>query len=367
MTTHSKREPLRVAVIGTGFGARVQLPGFLGHADTNVVALCGRSEEKTRSIAANYGVRAVYTDYEQMLVDVEPDLVSIVTPPNLHAPMTLAAMQAGAHVMCEKPLAMDADEAEQMLEEAILTGRTHVVDHEFRYLPARYYQRVLVDQGFVGEPVLLEATFMSTMRWDPQRAWNWWFDAESGGGLLGAIGSHFIDAMRWLSGREVRAVTATLHITPQYSTRPLPDDSGDRKVSADDGAVLSLEFEGGLRGVINLSAVAGGETQRLAVHGTEGALVVEDDLRLVGRRRGAPLEMITIPSEYEPAVWVPDQNLLLGPFSKLVGLTVDKIRGESVVEPPTFADGLAVQRVIDAARRSSREDRRVEIPPLDEV
>jgi predicted dehydrogenase len=357
----TRDDPLRVAVIGTGFGARVQLPAFLGLAETSVVALCGAHEQKTKDIAAQYGVKAVYTDYEQMLVDVQPQLVSITVPPKLHNAMTLAALQSGAHVLCEKPMAMNAEEAQEMLDWAKKLDRVHSIDHEFRYLPARYYQRVLVDQGYIGEPVLLDAHILTASRWDPKRTWNWWMDVEQGGGVLGALGSHFIDAFRWLTGREVRAVTASLHTTPAYKRRPLPDGSGDRDVTSDDGASLILELDGGLRGVISLSVVAGGETQRIAIHGTEGALVVQDDQQLWGRRRGETLSLITVPPEYEPPLWVPDENLLLGPFAKLAGLMVDRINGRSVVLPPTFEDGLAVQRVLDAAHRSSREGRRVEL------
>ncbi|MBN2303658.1 MAG: Gfo/Idh/MocA family oxidoreductase [Anaerolineae bacterium] len=352
-------DPLRVAVIGTGFGARVQVPGFLGHAETNVVALCGASDAKTKQTAAEYGIRAVYTDYEQMLVDVLPDIVSITTPPRLHAAMTLAALQVGAHVICEKPFAMDAAEAQEMLAFAEEQGRVHVVDHEFRYLPARYYQKVLVDQGYIGEPVLIEGVQMSPMRWDPDRHWNWWSDADQGGGMLGALGSHFIDAFRWLSGRAVMGVTACLHTTPQYGQRPMPDGSGPRPVTSDDGGMLSLELEGGLRAMLTFSAVAGGDLKRLAIHGTEGALIVQDDLHLWGRRRGEALRLLDIPPEYEPPMWVPDENLLLGPFAKLVGLTIDAIRGRALVSLPTFLDGLAIQRVLDAARLSSMEGCRI--------
>lgn len=344
---------LRVALIGTGFGSRVQLPAFLGLPETLVVALCGQQVEKTRRVAAEFGVKAVYTDYEQMLDDVEPDLVSITTPPALHFPMTMAALERGIHVLCEKPFATCIEEAETMLAEAEARGVAHAIDHEFRYLPARYYQRVLVDQGYIGEPVLLEATFMSTMRWDPNRPWNWWMDAEQRGGLLGAIGSHFIDGFRWLVRREIRAVTATLHTTPQYKMRPLPVGGGTREVTSDDQALLSLELDGDLRGVIHLSAVAAGEVYRLAVHGTEGALVMVDDRELWGRRRGEALHPIDIPSEYEPPMWVPDENILLGPFAKLAGLMIDQIHGEALVTPPTFADGVAVQRVLEAAYRSA--------------
>ena len=113
-------QPLRVAVIGTGFGARVQLPGFLGYAETNVVALCGASEKKTKEIAAQYGVRAVYTDYEQMLVDVKPDVVSIVTPPKLALThMTMAALQIGRACAVRKTVCHEhRTRRQEMLDEA---------------------------------------------------------------------------------------------------------------------------------------------------------------------------------------------------------------------------------------------------------
>jgi len=356
----SQNNPLRVAIIGTGFGSRVQAPGFMGLADVAIVALCGRSDERTKQVAAEFGIRAVYTDYEQMLVDVEPDIVSITTPPRLHNPMVVAAFQVGAHVICEKPMAMNLEEAREMLAVAKEYNRVAAMDFEFRYLPARYYQRVLVDQGYIGEPVLLEAQCMSSKRWDPDYAWNWWSDKDEGGGMLGALGSHFIDTFRWLTGREVRAVTATVATTPPYDVRPLPN-GGTRPVTSDDSAFLTLEMDGGLRGIINVSAVTGGSLDRVAIHGTEGALVVDGNQTLWGRRRGEEMRVIDVPPEYEPPLWVPDENLLLGPFAKLVGLVVDQIRGNAVLKPPSFEDGFAVQAVMDAAHQSSAEGRRVEI------
>lgn len=359
--TDSRLDPLRVAIIGTGFGARVQLPGFMSLAETNVVALCGRSEKKTKDIAAQYGVRAVYTDYEQMLVDVQPDIVSITTPPHLHNPMTIAALQTGAHVLCEKPLAVTATEAREMLTLAEQYVSIHAVDFQHRYLPARYYQRVLVDQGYIGEPVLLEGTLYAPKRWDTKTPWSWWSDAKQGGGMLAAVGTHYIDAFRWLTGREVRAVNATLHTPPPYARLPVPGENTTREVTSDMNAILALEFDGGLQAAITLSAVAAGEVNRLAIHGTEGALVVNNHLELWGRRRDESLQPIIVPGEYEPPLWIPDENLHLGPFVKLAGLMVDRIRGRAVVTPPTFADGLAVQRVTDAAHQSTQTGARVAI------
>jgi len=359
--TESRAHPLRVAVIGTGFGARVQIPGFLSMAEVTIVALCGRRESKTKATAAEFGVKAVYTDYEQMLVDVNPDLVSITSPPNLHNRMAVAAFQVGAHVLCEKPLAMNSAEVKEMIAVAEHYNRVNVVDFEFRYLPARYYQRVLVDYGYVGEPLLLEGTLHVPWRWDSHQPWTWWSDKDQGGGMLGAIGSHMIDAFRWLSGREVRAVTATLNTPTAFRERTLPDGSAKRPQTSDEQATLILEMDGGLHGVISLSAVAAGEVNRLAIHGTEGALVVDNHVQLWGRQRDGDLRLIPVPVEYEPLPWIPDENLLLGPFVKLAGLTVDQIHESALLPPPTFADGLAVQRVLDAAYRSASTGQRVVI------
>ena len=156
-------------------------------------------------------------------------------------------------------------------------------------------------------------------------------------------------------------MTAVLSTSPRYATRPAPDGNGTLPVTADDSAVVTIEYASGLRGVINLCAGAAGEPRRRAGHGTEGALVVEDELRLLGRRGDEALHEIPIPPEYEPPMWVPDGVLNLGPFAKLAGLMVDAIHGHAVVPPPTFEDGLIVQRVLDAARQSSAEGRRVEI------
>jgi len=342
--------PLRAAVIGTGFGSRVQLPGLLSEPNTLVVALCGRGEARTVRVADQFGVKAVYTDYRQMIEDAEPDLVSIAAPSALHAPMAQTALAAGAHVLCEAPLAGSAAEADSLLRAAEASGRAHAVDHLYRYLPARYYQRVLVDQGYVGEPLLLEATHFAPWHWERAACGGW--DAP-GGGVWHALGPHALDAFRWLSGREVRSVSARLG-----RARPAP---AGMTAAPDDTASALVELAGGLRGLITLSAAAGGETQRLAVHGTEGALVVQDDLQLWGRRRGGPLEPLDVPQEYDPPLWVPLENTLLGPFVKLLGLLVDRIYGCGIVAPPTFADGLAVQRALEAGLRSSREGRCVEI------
>jgi predicted dehydrogenase len=346
---------VRVAIVGTGFGARVQAPGFRVHPEFELAAIVSASPERAAAAAQELGGLRAYTDYARMLSEVKPDLVSIVTPPGLHAPQTLAALDAGAHVLCEKPFALTAAEARQMLARATALKRVHVIDHEFRFLPARHYQKTLVDRGYVGAVRALEVTHFATGRADPQRAWNWWSDAAQGGGMLGAIGSHYIDTFRWLAGSEVAAVSAQL--TTFIAERPFA--GGRRAVTADDSCSLLLRMQNGVQGVINLSIVAAAPVMRLTVHGSGGALLVEDDLRLSGSHTDEPLRPIEIPAEFVPAGWR-DDRILVGPFALLAGRMLAAIRGGAPAAPD-FADGLRVQSVLDAARESARTGRTVEI------
>src|SRR5215467_4304638 len=143
-------EKLRVAVAGTSFGGNVQIPVFKTHDRTQVVAVSSGRTERAESAARTYGIPAHYTDFETMLDKEKPDIVSIVTPPTFHFPMTMAALKRGIHVLCEKPFALDASEARRMKAAADQTAVVAMVDFEFRYIPARAYVVDLVREGFVG-------------------------------------------------------------------------------------------------------------------------------------------------------------------------------------------------------------------------
>jgi predicted dehydrogenase len=360
---------LRVAVIGTGFADRVQIPGFRLHPLTEVVAVCSQREERAKAIAEKYAIVGVYTDYEKMITREKPDIVSIVTPPHLHLPMTLFAFANGAHVLCEKPLAMNTAETRQMLAAAEAAGRVHVVNHEFRYIPARMYQKVLFEKGFVGEPLFFECTHLQDSRMSPTVKWTWWSDANQGGGMWGAIGSHYIDSFHWWTGATTKEISCTLHIP--YATRPTTEGE-PRPVTADEGVNAILELTNGIKCIMNLHSAAAGDIRRLTIHGSEGALIVRDDRFLFGRAKGErELKPITVPNEFEPPTWQPVTNLLLGPFVRLVDLLVGKILKHSLAgpawEPANFADGISVQQVLDAGRQSNIEGRRLLIADVDKT
>jgi predicted dehydrogenase len=359
--TNEMPKSLRTVVIGSGFSDRVQLHSFKAHPSIDVIAVCSRTESHIKKVADNHGIDTYYTDWRVMLDKEKPDLVSIVTPPALHKEMTIAAFEAGAHVICEKPLAMNADETRAMLDAAEKHQKVHVVNHEFRYIPARYYQRVLLDEGYIGKPLLLEGTEFSGWRRDATDKWDWWSDKDMGGGMYGALGSHYLDTFRWWTDANIATITGQLRIP--YNSRP-DADGNPIPVTADDGASMLMTLSNGVNAILNMSSVASGFVKRLVIHGSEGALVVENNKTLQGRTKGEKdLHPIKIPDQYVPPLWTPDENLLVGPFYKLVDLTVQKIYGHELsdprLEPANFADGIEIQKALDAGRESHEKGERI--------
>ena len=361
--------PLRVVIIGTGFAERVQIPGFKFHPATEIVAVCSKQAERAKSTAEKHDIPAHYTDYRKMIETEKPDIVSVVTPPQLHLEMTLCAFQNGAHVLCEKPLAMNVAEAQQMLAAAQKYKRVHVINHEFRYLPARFYQKVLLDEGYVGTPLYLEATHLASWHLDPNLPWSWWSDASAGGGNWGALGSHYLDTFRWWLGVDVKEISCTLHIP--FATRP--DSAGNpQPVTADEGANVILEMTNGIKGIINLHSATAGDMRRLTIHGTEGALIVRNERELFGRKKDdKEAQPIEIPARYIPPAWNPDKNLLLGGFVRLMDLMVEKVLSRQLtdknLQPANFVDGIAIQQALDAGRESHEKGQRISIKPIVET
>ena len=185
-------KPVRIGVIGVGFGTRVQIPGFQSEG-FEVVAVCSRQRERAEEAAKNFGIPNTYTDYREMLSQPGLDAVSIVTPPNLHHEMTIAALEAGKHVLCEKPFAMDQQQAKEMWDKAQETKLTGMVTHEFRFAPARAYVKELLQQGYIGELLNVSITFflLSGRQQRPGHGpLEWRRQYSQGGGELAGIGSH---------------------------------------------------------------------------------------------------------------------------------------------------------------------------------
>jgi predicted dehydrogenase len=339
---------LRVGVIGTGFGSLVQIPAFRAHPRAEVVAVASGQPGKARAVAERFGIRHAFDDYAA-LVAADLDLVSITAPPHLHLAMTRAALGARRHLLCEKPMALSAAEAETMTREAEAAGVTHVIDHELRLNPNRRKVRGLIADGFVGQPRHALVTLVGGGRADPSLPWGWWFDESRGGGLLGAVGSHQIDLLRYWLG-DIERVQGALET--YVRERPLPDGAGRRAVTADDFSAFSLRFRSGAVATVLLSVVASHTRgPRVEVWGDEGTLVLDEGERLWGARRGQDLAELTEPETLTPPEGMKYVSLwglsFLRLVDHLVGVTLD---GQPVAPAATYRDGLAVQRVMDALR-----------------
>jgi predicted dehydrogenase len=343
MTT--SREKLRVAVAGTSFGGNVQIPVFQTHERTRVVAVSSRRLERATSTARNHHIPGVYTDFEEMLDKEKPDLVSIVTPPHLHFPMTLSALSRGIHVLCEKPFALDMTEGQQMKAAADHTAVVAMVDFEFRYVPARAYLVDLVRENFVGEIRMADFIVHLGIRSEPADApFDWWSDASQGGGLVGAFGSHVMDTLRWILGEPKRLIADVTTFVGQRH---------GGSVTSDDAFSVLIEFQSGARAAVQMTTVAGVDDARSGVYGNLGQLVIPN---IFGTelRGGKRTDKVTSPMEIPQRYLLPQEegHPLRPPFRFLLNRMIDAIDHNSPSPSPNFEDGLNSQKMLDAARSS---------------
>jgi predicted dehydrogenase len=332
---------MRVGIVGTGFGARVQVPGFRS-AGYEVTAICSARLDRARAAAEQAQIANATDRVDDLVARDDVDVVCVSSPPTLHREHTLAALAAGKHVICEKPMARDTREAREMLAAAERAGVVHAIDHEFRYTPARSKVKELLDARAVGEMRLALVMEMTGMLVDPARPrQEWWLRRDRAGGLLGALGSHWIDSLIWWLGA-VDRVTAELGVSAP--TRPTTD-GGSVQVTADDTAQLLLRLSSGAIATIQLSSAVHHPSRRVILYGSDGTIVLGGDGRVLLARGSGPLEEILPASNSDGAF--PDlarrvrEHIEAGPT------------GTADAPHPTFADGLRVQQVMDAAYRSA--------------
>jgi predicted dehydrogenase len=338
----------RIGIIGTGWGARVQVPTFR-EAGHEVVAIAGKNHERTVEVARELEVRP-HGDWSEIVSAPDIDLVSIVTPPAEHRQMALAAITNGKHVLCEKPTALDAGEAAELAAAARLHPElVTLIDHELRFLPSWRQARTALPE--LGPVRYAEVRYSSPARGDRSRSWNWWSDAAQGGGIWGAVGSHFVDALRYF-GLEVESVAAMLRVL--IDERPSPD--GPHRVTADDFAAVSLAFTSGASGVMTFSAVSTGpdEASMLTIHCERGAMRFRGEEVLLSRGGSAFETFAGGPMQMRPG------NSPGGAFGSgtlhlghALRVALDDGDRSALAPAATFEDGLAQQRVLDAARASS--------------
>ncbi|HYO91361.1 MAG TPA: Gfo/Idh/MocA family oxidoreductase [Pyrinomonadaceae bacterium] len=359
------KDVVRVGIIGTGFARSTQIPGVRACEGARVVAIASGRRENAERVAREFGIEFASGDWREVIERTDVDLISIVTPTNTHREMTLAALDAGKAVLCEKPTAMDAQEAAEMLRRSQETGALALIDHELRFLPARRAMREMIDAGEIGRVHHVKYCFRAESRVSPERPWNWWSDAAQGGGVLGAIGSHAVDSLRWLLRTEISHVAARLatHINERRE-----EETGQlRPVTSDDEANLLLNLRDGAvtegaTATISMSVVEQGRPLHfMEVFGSKGALMVEGNNVLRARAGEGKWSEVAAPVG-ELAEGMRDSEWSRG-FTLFSRAVVEALREgrNSVDDAATFTDGYRNQLVLDAARRSGDAGRTEEI------
>ena len=356
MTSGSKR----IGIIGVGFGSAVHIPGFRSEG-WDIAAVYSRNEERARSAAAENDVADFHTDAYELINRDDLDAVAIATPPAPHHDFTLAALRAGKHVLCEKPFALSAAQAAEMRDVAAETGMTAMVAHEFRHTPQREQIKELIDDGYIGDFKLASLELFLARGGDgTPPAWSWASSKADGGGFLGALGSHFIDGLRYWFG-DVETVTG--HLSTFQPDRT--DDSGAIVQSeTDDSFTFTLTFKnGGSATMVCSSAVVPARGARIAVMGSGGTLFAEqsspnpaEDGGILGSQGNGPLEAIETPARLMP--FSDDRDPRLMAFRLLVR---DFNRGiqEGTSPAPNFVDAWRCQQILDAIRESSGSGRTI--------
>jgi predicted dehydrogenase len=346
-----------VVIVGTGFGVLTHLRAARA-AGLDVVALVGRDQAKASERAALFDVPHATTDLEAALALPGVDAVAVTTPPHVHASITLAAIAAGKHVVCEKPFARDAAEARTMLEAAERAGVIHLLGTEFRFGTAQALLARLVAEGRIGTPQHALFELQLPTHADPSAELpNWWQLRSEGGGWLGAHGSHVVDQVRSTLG-EVSGVSASLQ---RLADRPA--------MTADDTYSAHLRLANGATVWIHGSCAARGQfVMTTKVIGTGGAAWLQGADVWLDDGSGAqpvpaPDDLAVGPPEPPPASLIRDaydawhsMGIDLGPYTRLYEVLRARIAGEPVAGDPvpaTFADGVACQEVMDAIHASS--------------
>ncbi|MES9542097.1 MULTISPECIES: Gfo/Idh/MocA family oxidoreductase [unclassified Actinomadura] len=340
---------------------------FFGPPLTPVMtALAGRSAERARAAAEALGWASVETDWKELLRRDDVQLVDICTPGDSHAEIAVAALDAGKHVLCEKPLANSVAEAEAMAaaaERARGRGVRSMVGFNYRRVPAVTLARRLVGEGRIGAVRHVRAQYLQDWLADPQAPFTWRMDRDRAGtGALGDIGAHIIDTAQFVTGQSLVGVSAVMDtFVPE---RPLPG-GGTAQVTVDDAALFVGRTDGGALASFEATRFATGRKNalRIEVSGSSGALAFDleslNELWFYDREEDgatAGFRRIVVTEPVHPYVdrWWPPGHML-GYEHTFTHQAADLLTAiaEGVDPRPSFADGLQVQRVLAAVAASA--------------
>lgn len=357
---------IKVGVIGTGFIGPAHIEALRRLGNIEVVALAEYSEDAAKSKAQALGIERHYGDYRKLLQDKDIESVHICSPNHLHYEMAKAALEAGKHVICEKPLAVSVEEAQELVALAEKKNVVNAVNFNIRYYPLAKQLRLMIEKGDLGEIFAVQGSYLQDWLFHPTD-YNWRLEPNKSGQsrAVADIGSHWMDLIESVTGLKITSLCAdfaTFHKIRKKPLKPVetyagkvlkPEDYKDVPINTEDYATVMLRFENDARGVMTVNQVAAGRKNRLyfEIDGSKQAIAWESEMPnqlWIGKRDGNNEIMLRDPSLVYPEC----RNIIDYPgghnegfpdtFKQLLREVYDSISARRPVPAsyPTFRDGL---------------------------
>ncbi|GAC1638303.1 MAG: Gfo/Idh/MocA family oxidoreductase [Herpetosiphon sp.] len=367
-------DKLRVGVLGAGAWAEhAHVPGWLRDPRCEVVAICDVEEDKARGFAKKFGIKQATNDWQALVGRTDIDVVDVVTPSHTHFELSMAALETGKHVLCEKPIAFDFRQTLQAATIAREKGLKTKCGFTFRYSPGVQYAKSLLDEGFVGRPFIYNGYEQNSQWLDPQnplRQVN--PDADQAviqTSSLEGYGAPVIDIGHWWIGADLSAVVGTMrNFIPERMVRAT---GKMMRMNIDDGDIFIGEYANGAIGTIQTSFVTVGNYPGIEVriYGEKGAIIcrlVEEfgvaETIKIATPDAVEFKQVEIPQRFYPAGGHAKESWRSLFYANLIKDFIDEIKEGSERNQGNFVDGAWVQEVINAVETSFHERRWVDLP-----
>lgn len=374
---------LNVGVIGTGFIGPAHIEALRRTGLADVVALADVNDDVARTKADELSIPAYYGNYKELIARPDIDVVHVCTPNHLHYTMSKEAMEAGKHVVCEKPLAMNSGEARELVSIANGKSVVNAIHFNLRFYPVMHHVKAMIENGELGEIFAVNGSYQQDWLFY-QTDYNWRLEPKYSGEsrAIADIGSHWLDLVEYMTGLKVTNVCADFATFYPVRKKPLkpvetfsgkmltPEDYGDIEISTEDYATVLLRFNGKAHGSLTVSQVAAGRKNRcyIEIYGSKKAIAVDTEHNnelWIGRRDGNNELLIKDPSLLLPAArsitsfpgghneGFPDTSKQL--FKKMYSYILGGRKG--LIEFPTFEAGARelelCEKIVESAKSES--------------
>jgi predicted dehydrogenase len=378
---------INVGIVGTGFIGPAHLEG-LRRNNIKVIGLAEATPELARTKAAELGIEKAYPSFEALIADPAINVIHLATPNHLHYPQAKAALLAGKHVICEKPLAMNSKESGELVALAAEKQLVNALNFNLRFYPMAQHMHSMVNSGELGQIFIIQGSYLQDWLF-LETDWNWRLEPGLGGTLraVADIGSHWLDLTTFISGLHIDSVMTdfkTFHPTRKKPSKPVetysgkllkPEDYVDQPIFTEDYASILIRYKNGARGVLTVSQVSAGRKNRLyfEIDASKASVAFDSEQNnelWIGHRE-RPNELLL----KDPSLVSPEARSVISypgghnegypdTFKQMINKVYAYIRkGDMTVKPdfPTFADGHYELLLCDAIEKSAKEERWVKV------